>query len=80
LLTFPQSNPAREQLGRGLRVTFHGHYAIYYLIRKSAVIIVRVLHGARDAAAIADRGVGFSEFDREQRLTGSGSVALWASA
>ena len=59
LLTFPKANPAREQLGKGLRVTFHSHYAIYYLIQKSEVIIVRVLHGARDAAAIAERG-GFS--------------------
>jgi len=59
LLTFPQANPAREQLRKGLRVTFHSHYAIYYLIQKSEVIIVRVLHGSRDAAAIAERG-GFS--------------------
>jgi toxin ParE1/3/4 len=59
LLTFPEANPSREQLGRGLRVTFVGNYAIYYLAWETDVTIVRVLHGARDAAAIAERG-GFS--------------------
>ena len=56
LLTFPLGNPAREQLAAGLRVTFNGNYAIYYLCKDSEVVIVRVLHGARDAAAIAERG------------------------
>jgi toxin ParE1/3/4 len=41
-------------------VKFHGAYAIYYTPTASELIIVRVLHGARDAAAIADRG-GFVE-------------------
>ncbi len=59
LLSFPLANPTREQLAEGLRVTFNGKYAIYYLIQKSEVLVVRVLHGARDSAAIADRG-GFS--------------------
>jgi toxin ParE1/3/4 len=39
-----------------LRVTFHDAYAIYYRPLPHAVVIVRVLHGARDAAAIATRG------------------------
>jgi toxin ParE1/3/4 len=56
---FPEANPSREQLGAGLRVLFNGNYAIYYVLSQSAVTIVRVLHGARDVAAIADRG-GFS--------------------
>jgi toxin ParE1/3/4 len=43
-----------------LRVTFHGAYAIYYRPMPDAVVIIRVLHGARDAAAIAMRG-GFRE-------------------
>ena len=53
---FPLASPAREMLGPGLRVTFHGAYAIYYQPRPDAVIIVRVLHGARDVAALAERG------------------------
>ena len=56
LLTFPQANPSREQLGKGLRVTFNGNYAIYYVVSQTEVTIIRVLHGARDAAAIAEGG------------------------
>jgi toxin ParE1/3/4 len=52
----PLASPAREQFAPGLRVTFHGAYAIYYRPMPDAVVIVRVLHGARDAAAIAMRG------------------------
>ena len=46
----------REQFGAGLRVIFHAPYAIYYLPADHELVIVRVLHGARDAAAIADQG------------------------
>jgi toxin ParE1/3/4 len=57
---FPLAAAARDQLAAGLRVTFHGRHAIYYRPLADAVVIVRVLHGARDVAAIARRG-GFSE-------------------
>ena len=53
---FPLAAPARNQLAPGLRVTFHGVYAVYYRPLPGAVVIVRVLHGARDATAIADHG------------------------
>jgi len=53
---FPLSRPTREHLGRGLRVAFHNPYAIYYLALPDAVLIVRVIHGARDVAALAERG------------------------
>jgi len=43
-----------------LRVIFHSAYAIYYQPRPDEVVIIRVLHGARDIAAIAERG-GFRE-------------------
>jgi toxin ParE1/3/4 len=46
----------REQLGTSLRVTFHHPYAIYYQINDPELVIVRVLHGARDSAAIAEQG------------------------
>lgn len=46
----------REHLGAGLRVIFHNPYAIYYRHTETEVIIVRVLHGARDVAAIAGQG------------------------
>jgi toxin ParE1/3/4 len=56
---FPRSGAARRNLAPGLRVTFHPPYAIYYKPLPGAIVIVRVLHGARDAAALADRG-GFA--------------------
>jgi len=49
----------RENLAAGLRVTFSGNYAIYYLHDEHELVIVRVLHGARDAASLADHG-GFA--------------------
>jgi toxin ParE1/3/4 len=42
-----------------LRVTFEGSYAIYYVASTTEIVLVRVLHGARDAAALAERG-GFA--------------------
>lgn len=59
LLDFPLSRPSCDQLAPGLRVAFQGHYAIYYLCKEPKFTIVRVLHGARDIAAIAEKG-GFS--------------------
>jgi toxin ParE1/3/4 len=53
---FPFSGPAREQLAPGLRVTFQNPYAIYYMPQESAVVIVRIIHGARDIAEVAERG------------------------
>jgi toxin ParE1/3/4 len=59
LLEFPLSGASRERLAAGLRVIFAGAYAIYYLTTETELIVVRVLHGSRDAAAIAERG-GFA--------------------
>jgi len=56
---FPFAAPAREQFAPGLRVTFHNPYAIYYRPLADAVVIIRVLHGARDVLAIAEHG-GFA--------------------
>jgi toxin ParE1/3/4 len=53
---FPLSGPARDQLAPGLRVTFLSPYAIYYRPLPDRVVIVRILHGARDIAALAERG------------------------
>jgi hypothetical protein len=40
----------------GLWVTFHGAYAINYQPSETEIVIVHVLHGARNTAAIVDRG------------------------
>jgi len=59
LLSFPLAHPERPQLAPGLRVVFHGAYAIYYRHNDKTVTIVRVLHGARDLAAVVGQG-GFA--------------------
>jgi toxin ParE1/3/4 len=56
LLQMPLMGSQREYLGVGLRVIFHSPYAIYYLPTETEVVIVRVLHGARDVVAIANQG------------------------
>ena len=56
----PLIGSQRATLAPGLRVFFHGAYALYYAPRGDDLVLVRVLHGARDVDAIAERG-GFSE-------------------
>ncbi len=56
LLRSPLMGSPREQLGAGLRVIFHSLYAIYYLPTGRELVSVRVLHSARDAAAVAEQG------------------------
>ncbi len=56
LLHFPFIGPARPHIGDRMRVVFYRKYAVYYRPDDSEVVIVRVLHGARDVPAIAERG------------------------
>jgi toxin ParE1/3/4 len=56
---FPLSGPARDQLAKGLRVGFSGNYAVYYRPIETELVIVRVLHGARDTVAMS-LGGGFA--------------------
>ncbi|MBF0136857.1 MAG: type II toxin-antitoxin system RelE/ParE family toxin [Magnetococcales bacterium] len=56
LLEFPLSGTARNQFAAGLRVILEGNYAIYYTVSEAELVIVRVLHGARDTATLARRG------------------------
>jgi len=51
LRQFPEMGSAREQLAAGLRALPYRDYVIYYLVDAGEVVIVRVLHGARDARA-----------------------------
>lgn len=48
--------PDRRNLGVGVRVIFHGAYAIYYAAQPDALVILRVLHGSRDIRALATQG------------------------
>lgn len=56
----PLSGSGRDSLAPGLRVIFHNSYAIYYTATDTKVVIVRVIHGARDTSALAVRG-GFND-------------------
>jgi len=53
---FPFAGPSRDDLAPGLRVTFQSPYAIYYLAQADELVIVRVVHSARNATAMATRG------------------------
>jgi toxin ParE1/3/4 len=46
----------RDILAPGLRAAFQGRYAVYYRADEREVVVVRVLHGARDVVALAERG------------------------
>lgn len=48
LAQFPLAGRAREELAEGLRSFVVGSYLIFYRVRKDAVEIARILHGARD--------------------------------
>ena len=52
----PLSFPARDDISGGLRGAAHGRYLILFRDLAREVRIVRVLHSARDAAALAIRG------------------------
>ena len=58
LVGAPTIGAKREMFAPGLRVIFHDPYGIYYTYTPTPenLIIVRVLHGARDIAATAERG------------------------
>lgn len=47
LVMFPQGGTKRDDLATGLRAFSGGNYVIYFTGR-DPVVIVRVLHGARD--------------------------------
>lgn len=60
ILDMPLMGALRDQFSPALRVIFHGRYSIYYVAQEGELVIVRVIHSARDAAAIAEHG-GFKE-------------------
>ncbi|MBV8428947.1 MAG: type II toxin-antitoxin system RelE/ParE family toxin [Hyphomicrobiales bacterium] len=53
---FPLAGASREQFAPGLRLGFAGRYAVYYQHSDHRLVVIRVLHGARDAAALAAGG------------------------
>jgi plasmid stabilization system protein ParE len=51
LREYPELGASRDQVARGLRALTYRDYVIYYMAGEE-LVIVRVLHGARDARAI----------------------------
>lgn len=56
LRQFPKSGTACDDLAPGLRSTVRGPYLIFHRVEAHAVIVTRILHAARDAAAFAAQG------------------------
>jgi toxin ParE1/3/4 len=52
LIEQPYSGPPRDRLAPGLRVLNVRGYAVYYAVTEADVLVVRVVHGARDVAAL----------------------------
>jgi toxin ParE1/3/4 len=50
----PPGYRLRPELGDGIRSCPHGHYVIFFECDPDAVLIVRILHGARDLPAVFD--------------------------
>jgi toxin ParE1/3/4 len=43
----PEAYRLREEYGEGVRVTVHGRYLIFHAVRGDALVIERIIHGAR---------------------------------
>jgi toxin ParE1/3/4 len=51
----PGLGPRRPELGRSLRSFPVGHYIIFYRRRRDGILLVRVLHGARNLRRVFRR-------------------------
>lgn len=54
LVDFPESGPARPEIGSGARSVVVGRYLVLYRITGDCVDIVRVVHGAREITGLLD--------------------------
>ena len=54
LADFPESGPARPEIGAGARSIVVGRYLVLYRITGKYVEIVRVIHGAREITGLLD--------------------------
>lgn len=55
LSRMPQAGRLRPDIGANLRSFVSGHYVIYYKRQRSRLLVVRILHGARDQVAARGR-------------------------
>lgn len=56
VLLFPEAGAPRDPFAPRLRATFHSSYVIYYRTADTELDVIRVLHGMRDQAVIANQG------------------------
>lgn len=52
----PPGYRLRPELGEGIRSCAHGHYVIFFESAADTLLVVRILHGARDIPALFDGG------------------------
>jgi toxin ParE1/3/4 len=48
LRRYPRSGVTRPELGEGVRSMLYRQHRMYYIIRDAGVLVLRVIHGARD--------------------------------
>jgi toxin ParE1/3/4 len=48
LAEFPEIGESRPQLGAHVRKWTVGNYVVFYRVEADAIVIIRILHGARD--------------------------------
>lgn len=54
LINFPLSARPRPDVGEGVRSLPVGSYTVYYRVEGERVLILRVIHAARDVGALFD--------------------------
>ncbi len=52
LADFPESGPARPEIGEGARSVTVGRYLVLHRLNGDSVDIVRVIHGAREISGL----------------------------
>lgn len=56
LVDYPESAPARPELGEGVRTLVVGRYLVLYRAGPDSVDVIRVVHGARDLGRLGEGG------------------------
>jgi toxin ParE1/3/4 len=52
----PMAYPLREEYGAGVRLTLLGKYLIFHAVRDDALVIERIVHGARHREGLVGGG------------------------
>ncbi len=52
----PLAYPLREEYGAGVRLAVHGTYLIFHAVRDDALVIERIVHGARHREGLVGKG------------------------